>query len=264
MTSLLIVVMIIALTSVVLLEIAIYLLINDLSIPSMEIPEDVQNILIIYPHPDDEILTAGGLMKKYADKKNITWVVLSRGERGTPDASVDDSLKVVRTSEANRVASMLGIAAPIFYDFKDNEMESERDVVKSAIKQIVEDKKPDLIITYDLSGLYGHPDHIVTSEIVTQIARDKDIRLWYATNSKRVLDMVALPEHMATDPEFKERRTYPTHKLYVGLSGSIAKARGVSLYKSQSRSFRSAYPTNWMPLAVFQLPTVYEYFCEVG
>ncbi|MBI2356795.1 PIG-L family deacetylase [Candidatus Dojkabacteria bacterium] len=245
-----------------LLEITIFFIINDFSVPTKSLPKDIHNILVIYPHPDDEILTTGGFIKKYSKDRNITWVILSKGEKGTPNGNVDLNLKEIRSEEAKKISKLLNVKTFTQYDFEDNGMEKQRDNLEKEIIKITESYQPDLIITYDLAGLYGHPDHIVTSEIVTKIAKEKNIKLWYASNSKRVLDMASLPEHMAKDPKFKEKRKYPNMKIFVGLSGSITKSRGIAIYKSQKQSFTSAYPVKWIPLPIYNLPMVFEYFYE--
>ncbi|HRI06008.1 MAG TPA: PIG-L family deacetylase [Candidatus Dojkabacteria bacterium] len=247
-----------------LLETLVFFIVNDLSIPTITLSKDIKRVLVIYPHPDDEILITGGFMKKHSKDREITWVVLSKGERGTPNAVLNENLKEIRADEAKRVSELLKVKSFSHYDFKDNEMETQEEKLEKKVQQIVKDSNPDLIITYDTAGLYGHPDHIITSEIVTKIAEEKNIKLWYATNAKRVLDMASLPEHMAKDPNFKDKRKYPNVKVFVGLEGSIAKSKGISIYESQLQSFVSAYPIKWIPLPIYNLPMVYEYFYQVN
>src|SRR6266478_1569801 len=77
-----------------------------------------------------------------------------------------------------------------------------------------------LVITYDLAGFYGHADHITCSEIITELKKTRfpEVPLWYVTFPKRVLARVKLPEQIAIDPHIQEKRAFPTHKLFIGVS----------------------------------------------
>ena len=67
--------------------------ISDLRVPTLPI-EKYKKILVIFPHPDDEVLSCGGLLGlAAAHKKHSTLVLLTQGECGTPDAHEDRSLK---------------------------------------------------------------------------------------------------------------------------------------------------------------------------
>lgn len=264
LASSIILIIISLLTLFLLIELAIFLLVNDFTVQGFRLPTDMKKILIIYPHPDDEILTTGGLIKKNSHFHDFTWALLSKGERGTPDAKLSPDLKEIRPREAENVGKLLNIKQLLQFEFTDFGMKEERTELHQCINSIIETHKPDLLITYDESGLYGHPDHIVTSEVVTQIAKDRGIRLWYSTYPKRVLDLIHLPKHMAEDPLFENRRKVPNRRVYVGLEGSSAKSRGVTLYRSQLHSFRSGFPIKFIPMSWYILPTIYEYFYEVG
>jgi LmbE family N-acetylglucosaminyl deacetylase len=86
-----------------LFEVVVYFSINDFSVPTIEFPKNYKKILIVFPHADDEVLTTSGIMKKYSKTKNITWMIMTKGERGTPDASIDENLKEIRVKEAKKV-----------------------------------------------------------------------------------------------------------------------------------------------------------------
>lgn len=69
---------------VILFWLTIFFLANDVSVPLASISK-YKNILVIFPHPDDEVLTAGGLMRTLSNSgKKVNLIILSKGERGRP------------------------------------------------------------------------------------------------------------------------------------------------------------------------------------
>lgn len=237
-----------------------FLLINDFSLPTKSIKQ-YKKILAIFPHPDDEVLTTGGVM---AVNGNTTLLILTKGEKGTPYAYKDLLLKNVRTSEAQESARILKVQNLIQKDFGDGELQNKKDEIKKEITYIIDKEKPDLIITYDLSGFYGHPDHIAVSQIVTNLKEEQfnKIELWYTTVPKRVYKLLKLPEEMAHDKNFKNNRSYPSHKIWVGIN-VFRKIRAMIAHKSQYQLFQAGFPIP-IPSAFFQSMTLYEYFYKVS
>jgi LmbE family N-acetylglucosaminyl deacetylase len=173
-------------------------------------------------------------------------------------------LKEIRTIEAEKVASILGVTKLIQKDFGDGEIAQKRDLVLFEISKLLEDTKPDLVVTYDLSGLYGHEDHVVTSEIVTALLEGSSTtKLWYVTLPKRVSAMSSLPEHMAKDAAFASRRSEPNLKVF-SLPYTMRKIRAVYAYESQVQSYKNSLPVKFLPLWFFYSMPVYEYFYEVS
>ncbi len=236
-----------------------FLFLNDFSVPTESIKK-FKKILLIYPHPDDEVLTAGGVM---AENKNATLLILTKGERGTSDAHLDLSLKQVRTNEEQKSSKILGVKKLIQMDLGDGQLGKQREIITKTIREVVKEEKPDLIITYDLSGFYGHPDHMVVSEVITELVKKEfqNTELWYPTVPKRVYGLLKIPEEMAKDKNFKNKRTYPTLKVFVGLN-VIKKIQAVAAHKSQSLPFQPGLPIP-IPTWFFHSMTVFEYFYKV-
>lgn len=253
--------MIYLLLFLVLIFITSFLSQNDLSIKSKNIK--FKKVLVIYPHPDDEVLTCGGLIKSL-NKSNIdtTLAVLTKGEAGNNCLNDGSDLKKVRTREMYLSSQILGVHKLIQLDLGDGKLSLQKQIVKYEVEKIINAEKPDLLITYDLTGLYGHPDHIVLSEIVTTLQTRYGYKLWYSTFPKKVLRLVKLPDHMAKDVNYKSKRVYPNTKIFVGMS-VISKIKAMYVHKSQYNSFRNAYPFKFIPLWVFVLGTIFEYFYEV-
>jgi LmbE family N-acetylglucosaminyl deacetylase len=243
---------------------------NDLRVPTKSvgaIAKEFRTVLIIFPHADDETISHGGLINTLIKHDvTINWAILTRGERGNDTASYDESLKAIRTAEAQNVAGIYGITHITQLDYPDNAVSEHAKQLEKELRQLITQTQPDLIITYDLAGLYGHPDHIITSKLVTQLVASEfsQIKLWYVSHPQRVLDSLPLPEHMAKDKHFKERRAAPTLRVWIGLDGVAHKVRALQAYKSQYASFVRSFPFRWIPLPFYISLMPFEYFHEVN
>ncbi len=240
---------------IILLWLAGFFMINDFSIKTIDYEElRSKKILIIFPHPDDEVMSCGGFIHKLSKTAEITLHILTKGEKGTPNGKTDLKLKEIRTKEAQEVSKILGINNLIIDDYGDGELKNKKPRVTKRISEIIKKIKPYLIITYDLSGLYGHEDHIAVSEIATKLAKT---RLWYVSVPEKLYKFIKLPEHMAKDLKFRDRRKYPTLKAYAGFRRIMA----LYAYKSQLSGFKKSFPM--LPLWFSASMRVYEYFYEV-
>jgi len=238
-----------------------FIISNDLSVPNGEIKK-YKKILIVYPHPDDETLASGGITKNFVDQgSDVTLIVLTRGEKGTDDAHLDTTLKNIREDELTTASSILGVKHITLEDFGDGELSKKRKELTKYFEQKISELQPDSILTYDLAGLYGHEDHIVTSEILTELVKSKftTIALLYASLPKRALALITLPEHMAKDPRYAARRVSPNMKIWIG-ANIYFRIRALYSYASQLYSFRKSFPVPWIPLWYYYSMQVYEYY----
>ncbi|HXG36116.1 MAG TPA: PIG-L family deacetylase [Dehalococcoidia bacterium] len=130
-------------------------------------------LLAILAHPDDESLGLGGTLAKYAAEGVETYLLTAtRGERGwfgDPDAYPGpEELGRIRESELLEAAGALGLKGVHFLDYHDGEL--HRANAGQAIMQIVSyirDLRPEVIITFDPNGAYGHPDHITICQLAS-------------------------------------------------------------------------------------------------
>jgi len=241
-----------------------FLVVTDFSVPLRDVRQ-FHHVLAIFPHADDEAITCGGFLHHVSRGGDaVTLVILTKGERGTPNATLDVSLKDIRTREAQAVAAILGISRFIQEDFGDGDLHDKKQELTTFIDMTIEQEKPDLLITYDLAGFYGHADHITCSEIITELkkTRFQEIPLWYVTLPKRMLARVEQPEDMATDPQFQEKRALPTHKIFIGVS-VFPKIKSWYTYKSQRASFTKGI-MKFLPIWFFLSTVLFEYFAEAS
>ncbi len=142
--------------------------------------DDTLTLMAVHAHPDDEVfLTGGVLARASAEGIRTVLVTATRGEEGEivdPDlnaAEVRHRLGVIREEELRRAASILGIDELYFLGYRDsgmvgtpendnphNLLNADPDEVTRRVVRLIRQTRPDVIVTYDERGVYGHPDHI--------------------------------------------------------------------------------------------------------
>lgn len=130
-------------------------------------------LLAVLAHPDDESLGNGGTLARYAQEGIGTYVVTAtRGQRGRffdnssrPD---DDTVGQVREAELREAARELGVREVTLLDYVDGSLDraDPREAV-AAIAAHIRRIRPQVVLTFDQYGAYGHPDHIAISQFTT-------------------------------------------------------------------------------------------------
>src|SRR4029434_7633737 len=123
-------------------------------------------ILGVFAHPDDETSCAGGTFSRYAHAGVEVYVATAtRGEQGklgTHGQEVTrEDLPRVREAELRTVLQMYGARPPIFLGYRDREVShANADELTAKIAAVMAAPPPDVVITFGLMGLSGHPDHV--------------------------------------------------------------------------------------------------------
>jgi LmbE family N-acetylglucosaminyl deacetylase len=133
-------------------------------------PDDVAElgtILGIWAHPDDEAYLSGGLMALARDNgQRVVCVTATRGERGTPDpvAWPPDRLAAERTREMARCLAVLVVEEHHWLDHRDGECAGvDPDAAVAQLCAVLDDVRPDTVLTFGPDGITGHPDHRTVS-----------------------------------------------------------------------------------------------------
>jgi LmbE family N-acetylglucosaminyl deacetylase len=130
-------------------------------------------LMAIFAHPDDESLGTGGTLVKYAAEGIETYLVTAtRGEHGWWGSEADypgpAALGRTREAELRSAAQVLGLREVVFLDYMDGEL--DKAPAQEAIAQLtahIRRIRPDVVVTFDPDGVYGHPDHIAISQLAT-------------------------------------------------------------------------------------------------
>jgi LmbE family N-acetylglucosaminyl deacetylase len=135
-------------------------------------------LMAVFAHPDDESFGTGGTLAYYAADPNVRVVLVcaTRGEAGEisdPKLATPDRLGQVREQELRCACETLGIDALHLLNYRDSGMAgtaenlnpmaltmADFDEVVGQIVGHIRRERPDVVMTFDPTGGYGHPDHI--------------------------------------------------------------------------------------------------------
>ncbi|WP_424536221.1 N-acetyl-1-D-myo-inositol-2-amino-2-deoxy-alpha-D-glucopyranoside deacetylase [Sphaerisporangium viridialbum] len=145
-----------------------------------------RRLLLVHAHPDDETSGTGATMAKYAaEGAHVTLVTCTLGEEGeivVPDlahlaADKEDRLGEHRVGELEAACKALGVDDHRFLGgpgrWRDSGMmgvpandnpqcfwRADLDEAAGELVKIIREVRPQVLVTYDDNGFYGHPDHI--------------------------------------------------------------------------------------------------------
>ncbi|MGH3155758.1 MAG: N-acetyl-1-D-myo-inositol-2-amino-2-deoxy-alpha-D-glucopyranoside deacetylase [Streptosporangiaceae bacterium] len=147
---------------------------------------DGRSLLLVHAHPDDESIATGATMAKYAAQgARVTLVTCTLGELGEilpPGlahlaADRDDRLGEYRIGELANACAALGVTDHRFLGgagrWRDSGMigtagnddprcfwRAGLDEAAAALLAVIDEVRPQVVVSYDDNGGYGHPDHI--------------------------------------------------------------------------------------------------------
>ncbi|KEO88765.1 hypothetical protein EH31_15120 [Erythrobacter longus] len=148
--------------------------------PNNPIIPEVASVLAILAHPDDELIMAPVLARIAREKGEVTLVFATSGDAGPGNSGLEPGAKLatLRENEARCSAFALGIEEPIFWRFGDGTLAGEARNTQSQMRDMSERiaglialQKPNVIMTWGPDGGYGHADHRITSNAVTQVVQ---------------------------------------------------------------------------------------------
>ncbi|WP_030172772.1 N-acetyl-1-D-myo-inositol-2-amino-2-deoxy-alpha-D-glucopyranoside deacetylase [Spirillospora albida] len=143
-------------------------------------------ILFVHAHPDDESIGTGAVMAKYAaEGAHVCLVTCTLGEEGEVvpaelrhlASDKEDRLGEYRIGELAEACAALGVTDHRFLGgpgrWRDSGMmgaptnddprcfwQADVDEAAAALAEVIREVRPQVIVTYDERGNYGHPDHI--------------------------------------------------------------------------------------------------------
>lgn len=149
-------------------------------------PADLGTILSVWAHPDDETYLSAGVMAAARDGgQRVVCVSATAGEHGTDDRDTwpPDRLGRVRRWEAAAAMAVLGVGEHAIRGLPDGGLlECDRDGLAWAAG-LLEEVRPDTILTFGPDGMTHHTDHIAVHRWVTDAweRAGRPARLLYAT-----------------------------------------------------------------------------------
>jgi len=139
-------------------------------------------LLAVHAHPDDETITMGGLLALCADRGIATSLICCTDgkvatifdpEYAANEAEIRPRLHQIREQELREACDILGVSELHFLRYGDSGMSGTetndlpeafwRADMDQAVRRVTEHIRrfrPQVVVTYDGNGGYGHPDHI--------------------------------------------------------------------------------------------------------
>jgi LmbE family N-acetylglucosaminyl deacetylase len=146
-------------------------------IPELQKKEDELDenlkLLAILPHPDDETLGMGSTLARYAAEGVNTYLICAtRGERGWWESNGPnpglEGVGRIREAELRCAAGHLGLKEIHFLDYIDGDLDqADPQEIIARIALHLRWMRPQVVVTFPPDGIYGHPDHIAISQLVT-------------------------------------------------------------------------------------------------
>lgn len=145
-------------------------------------------LMAVHAHPDDEGISTGGVLARAAaEGMRAVVVCATRGEEGEirdPDLDPEEArgrLGEIREGELRRACAILGVEDVEILGFHDSGMAGtpanespeafcnvDPEEAARRLVGIIRRLHPDVVVTYDEKGGYGHPDHIATHRMTVR------------------------------------------------------------------------------------------------
>jgi N-acetyl-1-D-myo-inositol-2-amino-2-deoxy-alpha-D-glucopyranoside deacetylase len=138
--------------------------------------------MTVHAHPDDECIMTGGILARYAAEGGRTVLVTCTdgavGEISDAALATPENLVEVRSRELDAAVHILGVSRLSKLGYRDSGMagtddnlnprsfrQADFDAAVGQVVRVIREERPQVIVTYDENGMYGHPDHIRAHEV---------------------------------------------------------------------------------------------------
>lgn len=140
-------------------------------------------LLYIFPHPDDESFGPGPAIARHRrDGHAVHLLTLTQGEATSQRDRLGyskEKMGTVRVAEMEDVANVLDLSSLTVLDLPDGQLaDLDPRVLEQIVAAAIRQHAPDVVVTYPVHGISGHPDHLVThaavKRVVCQMRADQD------------------------------------------------------------------------------------------
>ncbi len=138
-------------------------------------------ILAVFAHPDDETTVSPVLARYAREGAKVYLAIATKGEKGTNEHAkipAGEALAKARREEIACACKQLGIEPPILFELNDGELGAISNplgqniqAVAANVEKLIAKLHPQVVITWGPEGGYGHPDHRLVSDAVTQVVQ---------------------------------------------------------------------------------------------
>lgn len=186
----------------------------------------MKSILVIAPHPDDEVLGCGGTLTQHASNGDQVYVIIVT--RGTPELYSDQQIENVR-NEARAAHNMIGVSETVFLDFHAPELDiTPQAAISRMLAKYIKKIEVDTLYLPHRGDI--HHDHVAVFNAGLVAARP--------VGNYTVKEIYAYETLSETEwaPPFGDDAFIPTH--FVDISDTLSvKQAALSCFKSQVKKF---------------------------
>ena len=146
-------------------------------------------VVCFFAHPDDEAFGSGGTLAELVQAGHQVATICATngdvGEISDPSLATPENLWLIRQQELIHAMEVTGVTDVRFLGYRDSGMQGSEDnhhpdslfqadpaVVESQIRTIINELIPDVVLTHDPTGGYGHPDHVTVYERTTNVINE--------------------------------------------------------------------------------------------
>lgn len=185
-------------------------------------------ILIVAPHPDDEVLGCGGIMKKFDDEGKEVYVLILT--RGTPKLYSDEKIENVRR-EAREAHKILGVKETFFLDYHAPELDTvPLAELSQSISQVIKKLQVDAVYLPHRGDI--HQDHTIVFKagfVASRPVGNYSVKTIYCYETLSETEWAA---------PFGDAAFIPNHFVNIE-SQMTSKLEALNCFKSQIRPFPS-------------------------
>lgn len=188
-----------------------------------------KKLLVVFPHPDDESVMAGGIILRAIKAGfQVTVLTLTEGNNGKIFGNGKGrSLAEIRRAEMAEAMSRLGVVDWIMWKFGDGKLR-RTNKWRERLGSFLMETNPGLVVSYDFSGISGHPDHIAAAvEIFRTVKKMKNTRLFWASFKGSM-------KEKAVERRIEKYLQKPKFILEMSMEESFSKWWAVFAHKSQN------------------------------
>jgi len=212
-------------------------------------------VLVLSPHPNDDALGCGGLLKELSESgAKIKVIYFSDGSRGTRSGKANKSLIAEREEEAREAGKILGVGEEKFLRLPDTKVIANLSLA-AQIRREIEFDQPDLLLSPSLED--PHPDHHAVAGALYLALKNYDghFNIWlYEVWGTGRLNRLMLIDDFVDDKReaLKCHKSQMKVKRYdeaiLALNQYRALSAGVGQY---AEAFYSTGPRNYRKLFIF-------------
>jgi LmbE family N-acetylglucosaminyl deacetylase len=144
----------------------------------------MKRLVTIFAHPDDESMIAGTMAHYVRDGGHVALICTTKGEAGEisdESLALPENLGSVRENELRCACDVIGVQELHLLGYCDSGMDgtpendkatafiqADPDEVRLKLVRLFRSIRPQVVITFEPLGWYGHPDHIAASQYATE------------------------------------------------------------------------------------------------